>query len=102
MNDTERLWVKLEESIKRTPLENPRVKVFDRDLYGHYATVLSPSFDDMDENERQLVVWRRLFADFDEKDRSLIKFIFTQSPTEFAEVFGEEALVEFDAASPVH
>jgi hypothetical protein len=102
MNDIERLWIKLDESLKRTPLEAPRIKVFRGDFCEILVTILSPSFDGMDESERQEIVWKRIFADFEEDERSLIRFIFTQSPSEFAEVFGDETLAEFGAESPVH
>jgi len=102
MNEIERLWIKLDESLKQTSLKAPRIKVFRGEFNEILVTILSASFEGMDESERQEIVWKRIFADFDEDARSLIKFIFTQSPAEFAEVFGEQTLAEFEAAASAH
>jgi hypothetical protein len=102
MSDIERLQTKFEETLKQTPLLNPRVEVFEGDFHDILVRVLSPSFDKMDENERQLIVWKRMFADFESRDRKLVKFIFTDSPAEFEEAFGKERLAEFGAVSSAH
>jgi hypothetical protein len=102
VSDIERLRAKFEETLRQTPLLDPRVEVFEGDFHEILVRILSSSFDLMDENERQVTVWKRMFADFDSRDRKLVKFIFTDSPTEFEEAFGKERLAEFGAVNPVH
>ena len=48
------------------------------------VTVISASFEGMDESKRQEKVWDCLLADFDEDERGRIEFVFTKAPSEFA------------------
>lgn len=46
--------------------------------------VLSPTFEGLDEGERQEIVWEQVFKCLDEDEQERIEFIFTEAPSEVA------------------
>lgn len=56
--------------------------------------VVSPSFETMDEGERQSLVWQHALDRLKSEGASEIEFIFTYSPSEKAKLDRGEALPE--------
>jgi len=102
VNDLGRLKAKFENSLAKTSLVDPRVEVFEDRHYGIFVRILSPSFEEMKDYHRQEMMWRLVLDDFNEDDRRFLKFIFTETPSEYEDAFGKQRLAEFGAESPVH
>ncbi len=74
----------LVEKIRRSlekHLDNPVVEYVDRD-FGLLARVISPTFEGMEENRRQTLVWGCILESLSIPDRRDIAFLFTYSPSE--------------------
>lgn len=46
------------------------------------ATIVSGSFEGMDEAERQSMVWNALLKQLDDRERGAVEFVFTIAPGE--------------------
>ena len=47
------------------------------------AMVTSASFENMDEGERQHLVWRKLLDDLDPDEQRFVEFVHTMAPSEY-------------------
>jgi acid stress-induced BolA-like protein IbaG/YrbA len=65
-------------------LESPQIDVIESDPYRYQGIIVSPTFDGMEDWERQEQVWDRVYKTFDEEDRPWLDFIFTNTPAEIA------------------
>ena len=61
-------------------LDDPEVNILDNRGTKVLASVVSPSFDTMDEAERQSMVWGRLIDELGDHDSRWVEFVFTDSP----------------------
>jgi hypothetical protein len=66
-------------------VEDPKVSILDTRGSKVLASVVSPSFETMDEGERQALVWGRLIDELGDYDSRWVEFVYTDSPTEVAE-----------------
>jgi acid stress-induced BolA-like protein IbaG/YrbA len=74
----------LADALRGLPLANaPEVSVI-RDGWGLIATVVSLDFEDMDEAERQRLVWHLLHEKFPLPELRPIEMVLTDSPSERA------------------
>ena len=55
------------------------------------VSVISTSFEDMDEGDRQSLVWGKLIDDLGDYPSRRVEFVFTDSPREIAEAKAAEA-----------
>jgi acid stress-induced BolA-like protein IbaG/YrbA len=65
-------------------LESPQVEVMEGEPFRFQGNIVSPTFEGMEDWERQELVWGRVYATFNEEDRQWLDFIFTNSPAEMA------------------
>ena len=81
MDELEQFRDRLERSLLGV-LERPRVSAMRGDYYKILGTIISPTFEDMDEGKRQEIVWERVLDTFDEDDQRRIEFLYTDAPSE--------------------
>jgi hypothetical protein len=65
-------------------LESPKVEVMEGDPYRYLGNIISPTFEGMDDYDRQLLVWGRVYDTLSEEDHRWIEFLFTNTPAEMA------------------
>jgi acid stress-induced BolA-like protein IbaG/YrbA len=75
----------LAEALTKLPFKTARVAVHP-DGRRLIAVVVSPAFEQLDEAERQRLVWNHLHQHFDLRELARIEFVFTNTPQEDAEV----------------
>jgi hypothetical protein len=83
MYDYEQFSQRLKQSFERV-LSDPIVRAWEGDFAMILVSVVSPTFEEMDELERQLLVWDRVLEDLGPEDRTRIEFIYTDTPAEVA------------------
>lgn len=78
----------LEQALRELDLEELEVRVIPE---GHRftAVVMTPAFTDMDEADRQSLVWGHLRERFSDHELVRIEFIFTDYPGEYDEESAE-------------
>jgi hypothetical protein len=72
---------KLERNLQGV-VERPRVSAKRGNLYKILAQVVSPTFEGMEEHERQEIVWRLVLDTFDQDEQDRIGFLYTDAPSE--------------------
>ena len=65
-------------------LDSPKVEVMEGDPYRYLGNIISPTFEGMDDYERQKLVWRRVYETLEDEDHRWIEFLFTNTPAEMA------------------
>jgi hypothetical protein len=83
MTDRERYKQMLTESMEGH-LESPLVDVLEAEPFRFQGSIVSPTFEGMEDWERQELVWGRVYRTFNEEDRRWLDFIFTNTPAEMA------------------
>lgn len=63
-------------------LDGPRVTLEQNDSGRLFAYIVSPSFENMEDSDRQALAWGAVLDNFDEGDQRRIEFIFTDAPSE--------------------
>ena len=69
------------EALKNALADLGSVKV-DEERGRFIVVVVSPQFEEMDQGERQHIVWQRVIDTLSSEDSVAIEFIFTYSPSE--------------------
>jgi hypothetical protein len=64
---------------------SPQVRIIDHYGARILAQVISPSFETMDEGDRQRLVWGKLLDELPDQDSRMVEFVYTDSPSEIAE-----------------
>lgn len=75
----------LADALRRLPLSSPPEVSVTRAPYRFIAIVISPDYEDMDEGERQRMVWHLLHAKFPLHELRVIEMVLTDSPSEVAQ-----------------
>jgi acid stress-induced BolA-like protein IbaG/YrbA len=65
-------------------LESPEVQVLEGDPCRFLGNIISPTFEGMEDWERQELAWGRVYDTLDEEDHRWIEFLFTNTPAEMA------------------
>jgi hypothetical protein len=78
---------KLREVFGRLDVERPEVHFEPGPPYRIVAEVVSPSFERMDEGERQLLVWSAILDELTDVEQRDIDTVFTHSPAEHEAIF---------------
>lgn len=81
MNDLKHFSDRLRQGLKESLLR-PEVSATRGNLFKILAFVVSPTFEGMDEAERQAIVWGNVFDTFTEDEQRRIEFIYTDAPSE--------------------
>lgn len=81
MSDLKQFREKLERSLQGV-LDRPVVSASEEDRYKVLFSVISPTFEGMDEGNRQEIVWDQVLNNFDEGEQDRIEFIYTEAPSE--------------------
>ena len=58
------------------------LKVRKNDRYLYFVQIVSPLFEDLDEADRQSLVWERILSGLDTSEWKTIEFIYTDAPSE--------------------
>ena len=66
-------------------LESPEIKVIEDFPLRYIAVIVSPTFEGMDENDRQVLAWQAVYDHISEDDRRWIFYMHTYTPAEVAE-----------------
>jgi hypothetical protein len=69
-------------------IETPQVNILDHYGLRILAQVISPSFEMMNEHDRQVLVWGKLLDELPDEDSRMVEFVYTESPSEIAEAAG--------------
>lgn len=64
---------------------DPEVQILENRGTRILASVVSPSYETMDEGDRQSMVWGRLIDELGDYDSRRVEFVYTDSPSEVAE-----------------
>lgn len=83
MNQVERYKELLRRSMDGH-LESLQVDVKEGDPCRFLGNIISPTFDGMDDFDRQHLVWGRVYDTLAEEDHRWIQFLFTHTPAEMA------------------
>jgi hypothetical protein len=83
MIDLDRFTDRLRRSLDGS-LEDLDVSARPGDFSRVLVFVVSPTFEGMDEGDRQEIVWRHVLDDLEPADRKRIEFIYTDAPSEVA------------------
>jgi hypothetical protein len=65
-------------------LDAPDIRVVGPAPYRYAATIVSPTFEGMDDDDRRVPAWRAVLDHTGEEDRRWIEFLHTYSPAEMA------------------
>jgi acid stress-induced BolA-like protein IbaG/YrbA len=84
------------DALRQLPVQDPTIEMHAGDGYHLLATVVSPTFEGMDEFDRQDLVWGHLREHLDMGARARIEFVFTDAPSELIEDTETEALPRVD------
>jgi hypothetical protein len=66
----------------RTRIEEPQVHAEWNDSHKLFVSMVSPSFEEMDEADRQELAWESVYKTLTEDENYTIEFIFTEAPSE--------------------
>ena len=81
MDDLESFGRKLRESLGQDLVE-PEVIVVRGDFHKLEGSIVSPTFEGMDEARRQEIVWGCVLRDFETQEWRRIDFLYTNAPSE--------------------
>jgi acid stress-induced BolA-like protein IbaG/YrbA len=87
---------KLKRILEQLEVESPVVTIEPGNGYRVVAVVVSPSFETMDEGERQRIVWEKLLDELADHEHSRIDTIFTTSPSEHRELMAGSSQLATD------
>ena len=78
--------MKIQEKVKKVleelPLSGLAVEIEPDNGFKVVAVVTSDDFENMDEGERQCLVWKKLIQSLDENEQALVEFVHTMAPSE--------------------
>jgi hypothetical protein len=65
-------------------LESPEFRVIETEPYRYAGIIVSPTFEGMEDHDRQRMAWQAVLDTFGEEDRRWIEFLYTHTPAEMA------------------
>ena len=71
--------------LKGLDLVEPEIKIFDSHGSRILAAVISPSFEGMDDADRQSMIWGQLIDELGDYDSRQVGYVITSTPQEVAE-----------------
>ena len=78
--------MELKEKVKKLleglDIDSPQVKILDHWGLRILAQIVSPSYETMDEGERQEMVWGKLLDELPDRESRMVEFVYTDSPSE--------------------
>jgi hypothetical protein len=83
MNDGERYRELLSRGVEGR-LESPEIRMIETEPFRYAGVVISPTFEGMEDHDRQRLAWQAVLDTFSEEDRRWIEFIYTHTPAEMA------------------
>jgi acid stress-induced BolA-like protein IbaG/YrbA len=84
MLDLESFSAKLKQSLEGY-LDQPSVRAIPGDFHKVLGVIVSPTFEGMDEADRQEIVWDRVLKTFPASEHTWIEFLYTDAPSEIDE-----------------
>jgi hypothetical protein len=76
---------KVQKRLEGLEIVDPKVRIIKNYGLRILAQVVSPSFETMDEGDRQVFVWGKLLDDLPDRESLMVEFVYTDSPSEIAE-----------------
>ena len=73
---------RLQPVLDSIPLDEKTVEILNPNAFRCLVAIVSPDFENMNEADRQSLVWGHLIKSFSWEELSQIEFIFTDSPAE--------------------
>ncbi len=73
------------QALKGLNLIDPEIKIFESHGSRILASVVSPSFDKMEDADRQSMIWGQLIDELGEYDSRQVGYVITSTPQEVAE-----------------
>jgi hypothetical protein len=86
---------KVKAALETLDLEDMEVRILENRGSRVLAAVISPSFERIEDADRQSMVWGKLLDDLGDDDSRWVEYVFTKSPREVA-----EDIAEAEAAAP--
>lgn len=76
--------IRFEKCLRGLALDNPRIRVYPADYaeYKYFGSIVSPSFEGMNEAKRQSLVWGQILESLDDDDQRRVEFVYTDAPSE--------------------
>jgi hypothetical protein len=65
-------------------LESPEIRVIETDPYRYAGIIVSPTFEGMEDDDRERLAWQAVYDHISEDDRQWIVFLYTHTPAEMA------------------
>lgn len=72
---------KVEEALRKLDVSAPTIEVWSEGTTV-MGVVTSPTFDGMDQSDRQSIIWGCLLAELAPMDNALVEFVWTYTPEE--------------------
>ena len=84
MNDILGFPDRLRDCLLAVEVSSPRVRVFEADSgkYRYFGSLISPDFEEMNEGQRQRLVWGSILDRMTPFDQGRVAFVYTDAPSE--------------------
>ncbi len=86
--------MKVKQVLEQLDLADLEVRILENRGSRVLVAVISPAFEEMDEADRQELVWGKLLDELGDYESRRVEFVFTDTPKEI-----EEAIAEANAAA---
>jgi hypothetical protein len=73
---------KVRQALLRLDVVDPEVRIIDEPGYRVVALVVSSSFEQMSDGDRQHLVWGKLLDELTDREQGWVEFVFTKAPSE--------------------
>lgn len=81
---------KLKTVLSNLPVKIDGVRVAPSNSYLVVAWIVSPSYETMDEAERQAMVWNHIHRALDDNEQRRVEFVYTDAPSELESTESQE------------
>jgi len=86
---------KVKRALEGLDLIDPEVRILENRGSRVLVGLISPSFEQMEDGDRQAMVWGKLIDDLGYNDSSRVEYVFTRTPREL-----EEDIAQATASAP--
>ena len=73
---------RVKQILEQLDIADPKVDILDNRGLRILAAVVSPSYEEMEEGDRQAMVWSKLLEELGDEESRWVEFVFTDSPSE--------------------
>jgi acid stress-induced BolA-like protein IbaG/YrbA len=90
---------KVQKVLEGLDLADLEVRILDNRGTRVLVAVISPEFENMDEGDRQELVWGKLLDELGDEDSRRVEFVFTDTPSEIEQAIAEASTAAEEAKS---